>query len=210
MLLEKVNNYYKEQYPNNAIKASIEFLVGGWEIGDNRPKIYRVKLPEESIHLELDGNYGIAFGGQFREISRLVHGTDLDNIRLIETRYNFLIEKFIEKLRNANPNREISIPDIGKFLDEFRIFGLENPDDSDSQSWKLNGFVSDLGDFSTQNAINCVYWLVELMVRVQEFSNSMPTVGGDIHIAMIDQKDGFKFISEESYTLQDRVIPKDE
>ena len=120
-----------------------------------------------------------------------------------------LLSRFVNELQEANPDQDIILPDLDNFSEKFHIFGLENPDDtSNKQPWRLDGFNADFGDFSTQNAINCVYWLVELMVRVQEFGDSMPTVGGDIHVAMIDRKDGFRFISEEAYKLQGHITPR--
>ncbi|MCY4351698.1 MAG: hypothetical protein OXC45_01165 [Gemmatimonadetes bacterium] len=208
-LVDEIQVYYKEEYPDNVPQPEIELLIGGWESNDSPPKIYRVEFPSGDIKLELDGHYGISFGGQFREIARLVHGTDVFNMRLIEDRYKLLLSRFVNELQEANLDQDIILPDLDNFSEKFHIFGLENPDDtSNKQPWRLDGFNADFGDFSTQNAINCVYWLVELMVRVQEFGDSMPTVGGDIHVAMIDRKDGFRFISEEAYKLQGHITPR--
>ena len=206
-LVDKVQMYYKKEYPDDVSQPEIEFLIGGWEPNGSHPKIYRVNFPSGSIELALNGSYGIAFGGQFIEIALLVHGTDPLNLRLIEERYKFLLGRFVNEVQKAN--QDIILPDLDNFFDKFHIFGLENPDDpSNEQPWRLEGFNADVGDFSAQNAINCVYWLVELMVRVQEFGDSMPTVGGDIHVAIIDRKDGFEFLSEEAYKLQGRITPR--
>ena len=198
-LVNEIKNHYKKEYAENAPQPEIELLIGGLDPKDSLPEIFRVNFPHGVIEQALDGgHYGIVFGGQFREIARLVYGTDIHNMRLIEVRYRALLERFVDELQKAN--RDITVPDLDKFFEKFHIFGLENPDDpSDKQPWQLDGFCADLEDFSTQNAINCVYWLVELMVKVQEFGNSMPTVGGDIHMAIIDRKNGFRFVSEESY-----------
>ena len=208
-LANKIQTYYKQEYPGNVYQPEIELLIAGWDHIDNhkRPNIYRINFPSDSIKHELDGGYGISFGGQYQEIARLVHGTDPHNMNLIEERYALLLRRFVDELQKANQNT--ILPDLDDFLTKFHIFGLENPDDTSSnQHWRLEGFKADIGNFSDQNAINCVYWLVELMVRVQEFSDSMPTVGGDIHIAIIDRKKGFKFISEESYKLQGHITPR--
>ncbi len=208
-LVDKVQVYYRKEYPNDVSQPEIEFLIGGWESNDSHPKIYRVNFPSGNINLELNGSYGISFGGQFKEIARLVHGTDSHNMRLIEDRYRFLLNRFVNELQKANPDQDINWPDSDNFFEKFYIFGLEDPDDaSNKQPWRLDGFNADVGDFSAQNAINCVYWLVELMVRVQEFGDSMPTVGGDIHVAIIDRKDGFRFLSEEAYQLQGHITPR--
>ena len=206
-LVDEIQKYYGKEYPDHVFQPEIQLLIGGWEPNDSLPKVCRVNFPSGDARLELDGYYGIVFGGQFREIARLIHGTDPFNMRLIEERYRFLLDRFVNELQKAN--RGIILPDLDSFFEKFHVFGLENPDDpSSEQPWQLEGFNADYGDFSTQNAINCVYWLVELMVRVQEFGDSMPTVGGDIHVAIIDRKDGFRFISEEAYKLQGHITPR--
>lgn len=206
-LTDKIQTYYEQEYPHNEDQPEIELLVAGWDTTDNRPKIYRINFPSGSIKLELNGSYGISFGGQYQEIARLIFGTDLPNMNIIEKRYESLLRRFVDELKKANQN--IILPNLDDFLEKFHIFGLENPDDTSSnQYWRLEGFSTNIGNFSEQNAINCVYWLVELMVRVQEFSDSMPTVGGDIHVAIIDRKEGFKFVSEESYKLQGHITPR--
>ncbi len=206
-LVNKIQEYYEKEYSNLKVKPPIELLVAGWDQNDNRPKVFRVNFPPGNYESALNGGYGISFGGQYREIARLIHGTDVHNMDLIEGRYKSLLMRFANKLQESK--QDIALPDLDDFCAEYRIFGLENPDDSNSDLWRLNGFDANYSDFSDQNAINCVYWLIELMIRVQEFGNSMPTVGGDIHIAIIDRKDGFRFISEESYNLQGHITPKD-
>ena len=206
-LVNKIQEYYEKEYSNLKVKPPIELLIAGWDQSDNRPKIYRVNFPPGDIKSALNGGYGISFGGQYREIARLIHGTDVHNMDLIEERYKSLLMRFANKLQESK--QDIVLPDLDDFCAEYRIFGLENPDNPNSDLWRLNGFDANYSDFSDQNAINCVYWLIELMIRVQEFGNSMPTVGGDIHVAIIDRKDGFRFISEESYNLQGHITPKD-
>ena len=127
---------------------------------------------------------------------------------LIENRFKALLRYIVNETERLNP-KGVTWPDAD-FLEHFAMFGPENPNDSNSREWGLSGFETSVGDFSDQNAINCVGWLIELMIRAQEFSNSMPTVGGDIHIAIINRKDGFRFVSEESYRFQNHTVPKNQ
>ena len=207
-LKEKIWEHYEERYKDSYEKPPIELLVSGWNKGVNHPLIYRINFPDNKILKTLEGNYGISLGGQYKEIARLVHGTDAYNKYLIELRFKALLQYLLDETERLNPEG-VSWPDED-FLENFAMFGLENPNDSESREWGLNGFETSVGDFSDQNAINCVGWLIELMIRSQEFSNSMPTVGGDIHIAIINRQDGFRFVSEESYRFRDHTIPKNQ
>ena len=48
------------------------------------------------------------------------------------------------------------------------------------------------------------------MIKSQQFSSGMPTVGGDVHIALINRTRGFRFVSKEEYHHQEHYIPKHE
>jgi len=74
----------------------------------------------------------------------------------------------------------------------------------------LDGFDANWGDFSEQNAIECVNFFVEIMIKSQQFSSRLPTVGGEVHISLITKNDGFRFISREEYEHEGYVVPKEE
>ncbi len=222
-LIDKIRPHYEKQYSESHHKPNIELMVAGWDNSDlTKPQIYRIKFPyllTESFddpddalpenRLELRQEYGIYFGGQFREIARLVHGTDVENMREIQTRHIDLLKRFAGDIKKLNPKKKIKVPDLLKDdSGRFDMFGPIDPDNPKSRDWQLSGLEATCGDFSDQNAINCVYWLIDLMIKVQEFGDTMPTVGGDIHIAIIDKKTGFKFLSQESYNLQGHKTPK--
>ena len=78
-----------------------------------------------------------------------------------------------------------------------------------SGGWDLEGFNANWGDFSEQNAIECVNFFVNIMIKSQQFSYGMPTVGGEVHIALITKKDGFRFISKEEYHHEGHFVPKE-
>ncbi len=89
------------------------------------------------------------------------------------------------------------LPDSSKFGDELLFYN----------NWNLNGFDANWGDFSEQNAIECVNFFVEIMIRSQQFSSSLPTVGGDVHIAIITKDKGFRFVSREEYEHEGYFTP---
>jgi hypothetical protein len=47
------------------------------------------------------------------------------------------------------------------------------------------------------------------MIKSQQFSYGMPTVGGEVHIALITKTDGFRFISREEYRHEGHFVPKE-
>ena len=51
-------------------------------------------------------------------------------------------------------------------------------------------------EFSEQNAIDCVDFFLRIMIESQSVSSRLPTVGGNVHIAVI-RKDGFHPVSKE-------------
>ena len=75
------------------------------------------------------------------------------------------------------------------------------------KDWDLNGFDANWGDFSEQNAIECVNFFVEIMIKSQQFSSSLPTVGGEVHIALITKEKGFSWISREEYEHEGHLTP---
>jgi hypothetical protein len=76
------------------------------------------------------------------------------------------------------------------------------------KGWNFRGIASDLANFSEQAAIDMVDFLISVMIKAQEFSNALPTVGGEIHIALISKTHGFKWISKEEYKYQGYGVPK--
>lgn len=75
-------------------------------------------------------------------------------------------------------------------------------------NWNFNGISVLVRNFSEQAAIDFVNFLIDVMIKLQQFSNAIPTVGGEIHIALISKTQGFKWISKEEYKFKDHAVPK--
>jgi hypothetical protein len=59
--------------------------------------------------------------------------------------------------------------------------------------------------FSLQDAIDYVKFLIKTTGDFQRFSGNLPTVGGDIDVALITNKHGFRWIAQkELYRTLDR------
>ena len=50
---------------------------------------------------------------------------------------------------------------------------------------------------------------MNIMIKSQQFSEGMPTVGGEVHIALITKSAGFRFISREEYCHEEHYISKE-
>lgn len=199
-ILDFIYPLYQQDYPKDGFQPYLELIVGGYDKQSQTPSIYRIFAHEHKVQPTTIKDFGVAFGGEMREIGRIVFGTDSDNkYRMIKrneellTRYHTLLS---EELKNQNIPFELPKPD--KYKDELYIF---------SDDWDLEGFEARMGDFSEQNAIEFVDFLIDIMIKSQQFSSRLPVVGGEKHIAIITKTGGFRFVSEERLVHGEHSIP---
>lgn len=192
-LLETINKYYEETYKEWKSKPYLELMIGGYGKQGPFPSIFRVFVHQNKIEQTFpdDNPFGIAFGGQMQEIQRIVFGTDGANRVKLIIRVGELFEKYRLILQDHLKEKEVNV-ELPSSKDYPDLFLLTN--------WDFDGFDADWGDFSEQNAIGCVNFFVDIMIKSQQFSSRLPTVGGDIHIALITKQEGFRFISRQEYT----------
>lgn len=203
-ILKFINEFYEKQFPEEERRPDLEFILGGYDKRSQIPKIVRVRFPGRKIEESLEkSKFGIVFGGQMREIQRIVFGSDVLNKREIFVRHIKLLRKYREKMNEFLKQNNISmeIPELSmEEIDELDMF---------KDGWDLDGFNANWGDFSEQNAIECVDFFVNIMIKSQQFSEGMPTVGGEVHIALITKAEGFRFISKEGYFHGEYFVPKE-
>lgn len=180
---------YQAEYPEDRFRPALEFIIGGYDKQSPIPSIYRIYIEKNELK-ESIRDFGIVFGGQMQEIQRIVFGSDIHNKYKIIDRSNYLLNKYHELLSRHLQDRGISeqLPQADTYGDVLRFF---------SDDYDLDGFDARWGDFSEQNAIECVDFFINIMVKSQQFSSRIPTVGGDIHIALITKEKGFRYISGE-------------
>jgi hypothetical protein len=203
---EFINDFYLSLFKDPLYRPELEFILGGYGKGEHIAKIFRINFRSQTIKQEFENMPpdGIVFGGQFKEIARIVFGTDGENKVKINQRHFELLHNYREQIMNQlklNGVNNIELPAIEKdklLPEEQRMF---------SNNWDLNHFLANWGDFSEQNAIECVDFFVSIMIKSQQFSFGMPTVGGDTHIALITEK-RFAFISKEEYRHGNHSVPK--
>lgn len=199
-LLQSLRQVYASTYPQLHTRPELELIIGGYDKLSYLPSLYRIDVCEDTI-VEIfssDSPFGVAFGGQKDWIQRIVFGTDENNqIRLAQRARDLLVDyhqKISTAVTNAGITFEVPHPDL--WGDELNLFN----------SWYLQGLDANIADFSEQNAIDCVDFFIEIMIRAQAVSSQLPTVGGDINVAVVRKKDGFRFVSRQEWRHRDHSI----
>ncbi len=198
-LLAALHEEYATAYPTDSTGPELELLVCGYNRNGTRPSIFRVHVDRNSMERVFgSGDFGIAFGGQMDWIQRIVFGTDnLNRVRLL-TRGEELLELYRQKLNEhlKSLGHEIELPAHTAFGQELQLF----------HEWTLEGLNASWEEFSEQNAIDCVDFFLGIMIRAQDVSSQLPTVGGNVHIAVI-RKDGFYPVTKEVWRHGDHEVP---
>lgn len=179
-------------------------MIGGYDKKRQVPDIYRVYVHENKIEEIFEGEapFGIAFGGQKDEIQRIVFGGHWDDRLRLTARAVTLLDRYRDLLQEHLKTKGIleELPKSETFGEQLSFF----------KDFKLTEFVANWGDFSNQNAIECVSWFVGIMIKSHEFSSRLPTVGGRIQLGLITKDKGFKFISKEEYIHEGRGTPMED
>ena len=186
-------------------QPSLELMVCGYSTvkhEDNHlPKIHRLYVHRDERVLVFDKeedetSFGVAFGGQMDWVQRLVHGIDPDNEAMLEERATDLLDRYRAQVQFAafEKGLDFEVPpptDMPGLFDEVNLNRLD-------AAW---------GDFSVQNAIDCVDFFLGVMAKAQAVSSQLPTVGPPIHIAVVRKEDGFRFVSRQEWTHEGQSIP---
>jgi hypothetical protein len=199
-LLKFLRTYYVAAYPQEYLEQELELLVAGYDRNQRWPTVMRVDVRRDRILREFaPGEFGIAFGGQMDWIQRIVFGTDSRNMVSLAKRSNELLNLYRDRLAEklARDGLSVDLPEPDSFGDELRLF----------HNWSLEGLQSNWPDFSEQNAIDCVSFFLRIMIKAQDVSAKLPTVGGDVHIAVIRKEDGYCPVTKEVWTHEGYEVP---
>jgi hypothetical protein len=189
----------------------LEVILSGYSGDCRMPEVWRLsfyydyggmKFIDEA-RLEIQrGEYNVIFGGQYDVIQRIVKGVDFPSFQSLQLRTQEILRECMTdvqaKLNAAGYNGPDPTPDFSdKKFDPF------------SKNWAgVTQLFSDIGNLSEQAGIDFVVFLISVMVNAQEFSTSIPTVGGGIHVALLTKNDGFRWISSEGFTFEGQHVPK--
>ena len=198
-LLDYLKQPYDSTFPEPHARPDLELIVGGYDNLSYLPSLYRIDVRKHSIEeiFPSDSPFGVAFGGQKDWIQRIVFGTDENNQVRLALRAHDLLNNYHQRISDAIADAGITfeVPSPDSWGDELNLFN----------DWNLEGLDADIADFSEQNAIDCVDFFIEIMIRAQTVSSQLPTVGGDINVAVI-RKDGFRFVSRQEWRHRDHSI----
>lgn len=197
-LLKYFREHYESRHKNtlSEFRPGLELILGGYDKNGPLPKIAKIDVKENIT--EIQDAFGPVFGGQSREIQRIVYGIDVDGYFELEARHFSALNEFAEETLLHNGLKDGKLP---KQEPKHRLL-------APGRILNLNRLDAQWGDFSEQNAIDCVTYFINIMIQVQRFSSQMPTVGGDVHVAMINRDVGFKFISKEEYSHENHTVTK--
>ncbi len=201
-----VNAIYEKAYETVPadFRPFTEAVVSGYSSASLLPQIYRLNFsatPSCESALQ-DKPYDIVFGGQYDIIQRVVMGVDLQSYLNLRDKSERLLGRYRDKLQTflAEQGHEVALPP---------------PDMSDTSLQLFYGdfggvsrLASDRESLSEQAAINFVEFLLDTMIWAQQFSGEIPTVGGEIHIAIITKSGGFRWISKEEYHFHGHSVLK--
>ncbi len=193
---------FDAEYGSLPYQPELELIIGGYARNSQTPAVRRLRIHDGQIEAPLPRDeYGIVFGGQMDWIQRIVFGTDGQNQFKMSLRCLEIVETYRGIAQRNLRRRGISerLPTVRSTLSHLGMF---------DSGWGLDGLEADWGDFSEQNAIECVDFFVDVMIKSQQFSERLPTVGGDVHVAVI-RKDGFHFVSREALRHRDHAVSRE-
>lgn len=208
---EHVNQAYEREIPEAFSRPTMEVILSGYSSAHREPEVWRlvfsfnrnVRKFECSVINDIPRKqYNVLFGGQYDVIQRVVNGIDAPSYFSLRARTAKVLQEYHEEIQtyiqSTNPNATIPVPDFTQ--QKYNIFG-------DDQGGVTRIFA-DIGSLSEQAGIDFVYFLIDVMIKSQEFASSIPTVGGKIHVAILTKNASFKWISKESYRFENEQISK--
>ena len=200
-LLAVLREHYSKAYPS-PFGPELELMLGGYDAQGRTPCIVRINVREGKCDPP-SYNLTAHFGAQRSEIGRLVFSTDTANIIRIENRHTALLDKYRASLQSYLSANQINIqlPGVSEVPEDFSVF---------SEGWQLNRLEARFGEFSIQNAIDCVDFLINIMIRSHQFKSQLPSVVGPVQIGVIRKGRGFKYVSERVWRHGDTVTPIDD
>jgi hypothetical protein len=206
-----VSEVYAREIPDESLRPMIEMIVSGYSEDCRQPEVWRISCyydysaskfvcdakPEISR-----GQYNVIFGGQYDVIQRIVKGVDFPSYQSLRLRTQEVLRECMNdveaELRSAGYTG--NMPSLDFSAEKFDLF---------SKNWAgVTRLFSGIGNLSEQAGIDFVVFLISVMMKAQEFSTSIPTVGGSIHVALLTKNDGFRWISKEGFTFEGQHIPK--
>jgi hypothetical protein len=205
-LLEFLHSKFEECYPEVPLeyRPSMEILLSGYSARSRKPEVFRLQVGRSKDCMrELEQKpFDIVFGGQHDVIQRVVKGIDIQSFHNLNHKHASILDTYATAVQQwlHGQGVQIEIPRPDHNQSGLQLFA--------NDFGGVRGIFPDNGSLSEQAAINFVEFLIKTMIHAQEFSDRIPTVGGDIHVAIITPRGGFKWISPEQYEFQGHTVPR--
>ena len=206
-----IEQLYQREIEHEWMRPDMEIMLSGYSSDDRNPEIWKLSFSYKrgDAKFECDvsnpvprGKFNLIFGGQYDVIQRVVNGIDWPSYWSLRERTFKMLDEYHDemqaKIQAIDPAITVPKPDF--WDNKYDIFG-------DDQGGVTRIF-SDAGGLSEQAGIDFVYFLIDVMIKAQEFSSSIATVGGKIHVAMLAKSTKFKWISKEGFTFEHQHVPK--
>jgi hypothetical protein len=206
-----VDIVYQREIKEEWMRPEMEIILSGYSARQRNPEIWRLSFSynRQTKKFECDvtnpvprGKFNLIFGGQYDVIQRVVNGLDWPSYWSLRERTAKVLgeyhDEMLATIQATNPTATLAKPDF--YDNKYNIFG----DDYGG----VTRIFSDVGSLSEQAGIDFVYFLIDVMIKAQEFSSSIATVGGKIHVAILTKSSKFKWISKEAFTFEHEYVPK--
>lgn len=202
--VERIYSTAYSTLPDN-LKPHSEVLLSGYSADSLLPEVFRLTFADKcEIKQEVErGKFNILYSGQYDVIERVVDGVDLRSYIRLNERCSRVLSNYKTRMEEhllATAKIAITLPDPDPTDEGLRLFS-EN-------FGGVRGLKANIESLSEQAAINFVEFLIDTMIKAQQFSGSIPTVGGDIHIGIITKANGFCWISKEEYNFRGHAVKK--
>jgi hypothetical protein len=204
-----VMDSYEREIPEAWMRPTMEVILSGYSAAHREPELWRLifNFNRQTRKFECSVNndvprksYNVLFGGQYDVIQRVVNGLDEPSYWSLRERATKSLDQYHDEMQAiihaTNPALTIPKPDF--WQKKYNIFG----DDRGG----VTRIFSDIGSLSEQAGIDFVYFLIDMMIKAQEFASSIPTVGGKIHVAILTKDAKFKWISKESFRFENEHV----
>ena len=201
---------YQREIPEPRMRPMLELILSGYSAKHREPEVWRLEFAynpgtndfDATIRNQLArGQFNVVFGGQYDVIQRIVNGIDAQSWFSLRERTVKVLDQYHDELiANAQASGfTLSIPKPNFRENKYNIFGHDQGG--------VTCLNPDCGSLSEQAGIDFVHFLINVMIKSQEFSSSIPTVGGRIHVALLRKNVKFQWISREAFTFENERIP---
>ena len=210
-LKDHVMDIYEKEIKEPWARPGMQILVSGYSAKHDYPEVWKLAFTykRDTNVFECDvlnptprKTFNIIFGGQYDVIQRVVLGIDESSYWSLRGRIVDALSQFYDEMMLSAQviHPAIAIPKPNFWEDKYNIFRAD--------SGGATRLSSDIGSLSEQAGIDFVRFLIDIMIKAQEFSSSIPTVGGKIHVAILTKSKPFKWLSKEAFQFENEIVPK--